>query len=51
MTKAQFVELVQAAGNYSSKAAAETAINAFTEAAHTAPKFKAGKTLKDSVAG
>ena len=92
MTKAQFVELVQAAGEYPSKAAAETAINAFTEAvtqalsskenislvgfgtfsavdvpersgkvpgtdktytkaAHTAPKFKAGKTLKDSVAG
>jgi len=91
MTKAQFVELVQTAGDYSSKIAAETAINAFTEAvtqalaskenislvgfgtfsavdvpersgkvpgtdktytkaAHTAPKFKAGKTLKDSVA-
>ena len=92
MTKLQFVELVQTAGNYPTKIAAEQAIKAFTEAvtdslsnkesislvgfgtflttdipersgkipgtdktytkaAHTAPKFKAGKSLKDSVAG
>ena len=92
MTKVEFVELVQKAGSYPTKLAAEKAIKAFTEAvtdalvtkesvalvgfgtftaveiaeksgkvpgtdktytkaAHTAPKFKAGKTLKDSVAG
>jgi len=32
MTKAQFVELVQESGNYKTKAEAETAIKAFTEA-------------------
>ena len=92
MTKAEFVELVQEAGGYDTKAAAEKAVKAFTDAvtealvkkesvslvgfgtfstvdvpektgkvpgtdktytkaAHTAPKFKIGKTLKDAVAG
>ena len=32
MNKAQFVELVQTSGNYKTKAEAEKAINAFTEA-------------------
>ena len=32
MNKAQFVELVQASGNYKTKVEAETAIKAFTEA-------------------
>ncbi len=91
MKKAEFVELVKEKGGYESKAAAEKAIKAFTEAveealvnkkkvqlvgfgtfetvevpeksgkvpgtdktytkpAHTAPKFKFGKTLKDAVA-
>lgn len=91
MKKAEFVELVKERGGYESKAAAERAIRAFTEAveealvnkkkvqlvgfgtfetvevaeksgkvpgtdktytkpAHTAPKFKFGKTLKDVVA-
>ena len=91
MTKAEFVELVQKAGGYESKAAAERAVKAFTDAvtealvkkesvslvgfgtfstaevpakegkipgtdrtykkpAHTAPKFKFGKTIKDAVA-
>ena len=92
MTKAEFVELVQKSGGYDTKAAAEKAVKAFTDAvtdalvkkesvslvgfgtfstvevpeksgkvpgtdktytkaAHTAPKFKIGKTLKDAVAG
>ena len=92
MTKAQFIELVQAKGEFESKAAAERAVRAFTDAvtealvkkesvslvgfgtfstqevpeksgtvpgtnktyvkpAHTAPKFKFGKTIKDAVAG
>ena len=92
MTKAQFVELVQAKGDFESKAAAERAVKAFIDAvtealvkkesvalvgfgtfstqevpeksgtvpgttktyvkpAHTAPKFKFGKTIKDAVAG
>ncbi len=92
MTKAEFVELVKETGGYETKAAAEQAVKAFTEAvtaalvkkesvnlvgfgtfstvdvpeksgtvpgtgktytkpAHTAPKFKIGKTLKDAVAG
>jgi len=91
MTKAEFVELVKAKGGYESKAAAEKAVKAFTEAvtealskkksvtlvgfgtfstvevaeksgkvpgtdktytkpAHTAPKFKFGKSVKDAVA-
>ena len=91
MTKAEFIELVQDVGEYSSKADAQKAVKAFTEAvtealvkketvslvgfgtfstvevpeksgkipgkdktytkpAHTAPKFKIGKTLKDAVA-
>ena len=91
MTKAEFVELVQKNGGFDSKAAAERAVKAFTDAvmealvkketvslvgfgtfstaevaeksgkvpgtdktytkpAHTAPKFKFGKTLKDAVA-
>ncbi len=91
MTKAEFVELVAKKGDYESKAAAERAIKAFTEAieealkrkesvtllsfgtfstvevpeksgkvpgtdksytkpAHTAPKFKFSKALKDAVA-
>jgi len=91
MTKSQFVELVQKSGEYSSKAEAQKAVKAFTDAitealvakesvslvgfgtfstvdvaeksgkvpgtdktytkpAHTAPKFKIGKTLKDAVA-
>ncbi|WP_456434036.1 HU family DNA-binding protein [Nitratifractor sp.] len=91
MTKAEFVELVKEKGGYESKAAAERAIKAFTDAvtealskkesvtlvgfgtfstvdvpeksgkvpgtnktytkpAHTAPKFKFGKTVKDAVA-
>ena len=91
MTKAEFVELVKEKGGYESKAAAEKAIKAFTDAvtealtkkesvtlvgfgtfstvdvpeksgkvpgtdktytkpAHTAPKFKFGKTVKDAVA-
>jgi len=91
MTKAEFVELVKEKGGYESKAAAENAIKAFTEAvtealtqkksvtlvgfgtfstvevaeksgkvpgtdktytkpAHTAPKFKFGKSIKDAVA-
>ena len=91
MTKADFVEMVKEKGGYESKAAAERAIKAFTNAvsealvqkkkvqlvgfgtfettevaeksgkipgtdktftkpAHTAPKFKFGKTLKDEVA-
>ena len=92
MTKADFIELVQEVGGYDTKAAAEKAVKAFTDAvtaalvkkesvslvgfgtfstvevaeksgkipgkdetytkaAHTAPKFKIGKTLKDAVAG
>jgi len=92
MNKSQFVELVQEKGNYKTKAEAETAIKAFTDAVTEAlvkkedvslvgfgsfgaalqkgksgtvpgtdktyttqdkdvPKFKAGKTLKDRVAG
>jgi len=92
MTKAEFVDLVQEVGEYDTKAAAEKAVKAFTDAvtaalvkkesvslvgfgtfstvdvpektgkvpgtdktytkaAHTAPKFKIGKTLKDAVAG
>jgi len=92
MTKADFVELVKENGGYESKAAAEKAVKAFTDAvtaalvkkesvslvgfgtfstaevaakegkipgtdktykkpAHTAPKFKFGKTIKDAVAG
>jgi len=92
MTKAEFVDLVQEVGDYDTKAAAEKAVKAFTDAvtaalvkkesvslvgfgtfstvdvpektgkvpgtdktytkaAHTAPKFKIGKTLKDAVAG
>ena len=92
MTKADFVELVKEEGGYESKAAAEKAVKAFTDAitaalikkesvslvgfgtfstaevpakegkvpgtdktyskpAHTAPKFKFGKTIKDAVAG
>jgi len=91
MKKDEFVELVKEKGGYESKAAAEKAIKAFTEAvmealkqkksvtlvgfgtfstvevpeksgkvpgtdrtytkpAHTAPKFKFGKTVKDAVA-
>ena len=91
MTKAEFVELVQGVGEYESKAAAEKAVKAFTDAvtealmkkesvslvgfgtfsttqvpkregkipgtdktyvkpAHTAPKFKFGKTIKEAVA-
>jgi DNA-binding protein HU-beta len=91
MTKAEFVELVQKEGGFESKAAAERAVKAFTDAvttalkkkervslvgfgtfstaevpakegkvpgtnktykkpAHTAPKFKFGKTVKDAVA-
>ncbi len=91
MKKDEFVELVKEKGGYESKAAAERAIKAFTEAvtealkqkksvtlvgfgtfstvevpeksgkvpgtdrtytkaAHTAPKFKFGKTVKDVVA-
>jgi len=91
MTKAEFVELVKEKGGYESKAAAENAVKAFTEAvtealsnkksvtlvgfgtfstvevaeksgkvpgtdktytkpAHTAPKFKFGKSIKDAVA-
>ena len=91
MTKAEFIELVKEKGGYESKAAAEQAIKAVTEAivealkrkenvtlvgfgtfstvdvpeksgkvpgtdktytkpAHTAPKFKFGKTVKDVVA-
>ena len=91
MTKAEFVELVKEQGDYESKAAAEKAVKAFTDAvtaalvrkesvslvgfgtfstvevapkegkipgtdktykkpAHTAPKFKFGKTVKDAVA-
>jgi len=91
MTKAEFVELVKEQGDYESKAAAEKAVKAFTDAitaalvkkesvslvgfgtfstadvaakegkipgtdrtykkaAHTAPKFKFGKTIKDAVA-
>ena len=34
MNKAQFVELVQASGNYKTKVEAEAAIKAFTEAEH-----------------
>lgn len=90
MNKAQFVELVQKSGAYKTKAEAETAIKAFTEAVtaalvakeevslvgfgsfstsfqkgksgkvpgttktyttadKTVPKFKPGKSLKDSV--
>jgi DNA-binding protein HU-beta len=92
MTKSEFVELVQEVGGYETKAAAEKAVKAFTDAitaalvkkesvslvgfgtfstvdvpektgkipgkdatytkpAHTAPKFKIGKTLKDAVSG
>ena len=92
MTKADFVELVKETGEYDSKATAEKAVKAFTDAvtaalvkkepvslvgfgtfftaevaakegkvpgtdktykkpAHTAPKFKFGKTIKDAVAG
>jgi DNA-binding protein HU-beta len=92
MTKAEFVELVKAKGNFNSKAEAENAIKAFTEAvtevlknkdsitlvgfgtfstvevpeksgkipgkdatytkpAHTAPKFKFGKSVKEEVSG
>ncbi|HHH37149.1 MAG TPA: HU family DNA-binding protein [Epsilonproteobacteria bacterium] len=92
MTKAEFIELVQEVGGYDTKAAADKAVKAFTDAvtaalakkesvslvgfgtfstvevaeksgkipgknetytkpAHTAPKFKIGKTLKDTVAG
>jgi len=92
MTKAEFIELVQDVGGYDTKAAADKAVKAFTDAvtaalvkkesvslvgfgtfstvdvaeksgkipgkdetytkpAHTAPKFKIGKTLKDAVAG
>lgn len=36
MNKAQFVELVQESGNYKTKAEAEAAISAFTEAVTTA---------------
>ena len=36
MNKAQFVELVQASGNYKTKVEAEAAIKAFTEAVTTA---------------
>jgi DNA-binding protein HU-beta len=91
MTKAEFVELVQAKGEYESKVAAERAVKAFIDAvtealtkkesvslvgfgtfstvevpeksgtvpgtdktytkpAHTAPKFKFGKTIKEAVA-
>ena len=91
MTKAEFVEIVQKKGGFESKAAAERAVKAFTDAvtealvkkdkislvgfgsfstvevdkksgkvpgtnktytkpAHTTPKFKFGKTLKDAVA-
>ena len=91
LSKAEFVELVKEQGGYESKAAAEQAIKAFTEAitealtqkksvtlvgfgtfstaevpeksgkvpgtdktytkpAHTAPKFKFGKSIKDAVA-
>ncbi|WP_457607272.1 HU family DNA-binding protein [Nitratifractor sp.] len=91
MTKAEFVELVKEKAGYESKAAAEKAIKAFTDAvtealtkkkkvtlvgfgtfstakvakktgkvpgtnktytkpAHTAPKFKFGKSIKDAVA-
>ncbi len=91
MTKADFVDLVKESGDYESKAAAEKAVKAFTDAitaaltkkesvslvgfgtfstadvpakegkipgtdrmyqkpAHTAPKFKFGKTIKDAVA-
>ncbi len=90
MTKAEFIELVQKNGDFTSKAAAEKAIKAFTDSitqvlkkkdsltlvgfgtfstakvaaksgkvpgtnktyskpAHTAPKFKFGKTVKDAV--
>jgi DNA-binding protein HU-beta len=93
MTKADFVELVKSKGDFKSKAEAESAIKAFTEAvtevlkskdsitligfgtfstvevpeksgnipnkpgqkytkpAHTAPKFKFGKTIKEEVSG
>jgi len=91
MTKADFVDLVQKNGEYTTTVDAEKAVKAFissvtealvnkesvslvgfgtfstidvaeksgkipgtdktyTKAAHTAPKFKMGKTLKDSVA-
>jgi DNA-binding protein HU-beta len=91
MTKSEFVELVQKNGEFTTKAAAEKAVKAFTDSvtealvakdsvslvgfgtfttievkkksgkipgtdktytkeAHTAPKFKIGKTLKDAVA-
>ena len=91
MTKAEFVELVKEKGGYESKAEAEKAIKAFTQAieealkkketvtlvgfgtfstvevpeksgkvpgtdktytkpAHTAPKFKFGKSIKEAVA-
>ena len=92
MTKAEFVELIKEKGEFSSKAAAESAVKAFldsitdvlvkgdsvtfvgfgtfsavdvpeksgkipgsdktyTKAAHKAPKFKAGKSLKEAVEG
>jgi DNA-binding protein HU-beta len=92
MTKSDFIELVQKNGEFETKAIAEKAVKAFTDAitealvakdsvalvgfgtfstvevaeksgkipgkdatytkaAHTAPKFKMGKTLKDAVAG
>lgn len=41
MNKAQFVELVQASGNYKTKVEAEAAIKAFTEAV-TAALVKRG---------
>ncbi len=91
MTKAEFVELVKEKGDYTSKAEAQRAIKAFTDAitealcqkksvslvgfgsfstvevaqksgkvpgtdktytkpAHTAPKFKFGKSIKEAVA-
>jgi DNA-binding protein HU-beta len=45
MNKAQFVELVQKSGNYKTKAEAETAINAFTDAVTEALVAKEDVTL------
>jgi len=54
MTKSEFVELVQ--GTFSTaEVAAKTGKvpgtdKTYSKPAHTAPKFKFGKTLKDAVA-
>ena len=45
MTKAQFVDLVQESGNYKSKAEADNAIKAFTEAVSIALEGKEDVSL------